>query len=212
VVLERGFAGVSARELAAEIGISPGLLHHYFSSMDEIMGAAVELFAEEDIAQLEAAVDPGAEPLRKLDQLLRFFAPIPGDRSCQLWVDAWMESRHNRALRQPVRRLNDRGIDLLELLVREAVADGDARTDDPRRSALLLGALLDGLTIQVVVLQSIDRDASLVLLRHAAELELGLVPGSFAELARALRPARRLRTSMGSRPKATERRPNRAKA
>lgn len=196
VVLARGFSRVSARELAGEIGVSAGLLHHYFSSMDEIRGAAVALFAEEDVAQLEEAVDPTAEPLQRLDQVLRFFAPVPDDRAWNLWVDAWNESRHTTEMQDPVRRLNQRSLDLIADVVADGVATGRFASDDPRASALVIGAMMDGLVIQVVVLHAVSHDEGLAVLRRTAELELGLPPGTLA--GRVVRPPspRRVRTTM----------------
>ena len=42
VMLRQGMAATTARDVAAEMGTSSGLIHHYFASMDELHAAAFE--------------------------------------------------------------------------------------------------------------------------------------------------------------------------
>jgi AcrR family transcriptional regulator len=199
VVLARGFAGISARELAAEIGVSAGLLHHYFSSMDEIRGAAVQLFVEEDLAQLDAALATHTDPVRTLDEVLRFFTPAADDQAWALWMDAWTASRHTPEMQLPVRRLNERSLATIARVVADGVASGAFTSPDPGASALLIGTMMDGLTIQVLVFQTVEPHRGLALLRRTAELELGLAPGTLGSGRARRRPARRVHTTMRGR-------------
>ena len=38
-----GFAGTSVRAIAAEAGVDPALVHHYFGTKDDLFLAALEL-------------------------------------------------------------------------------------------------------------------------------------------------------------------------
>ena len=42
LVARKGFAGVTLREVATEVGVVHGLLRHYFSSRDELVAAAFD--------------------------------------------------------------------------------------------------------------------------------------------------------------------------
>lgn len=190
VVLREGFGRTSVRDLAAEIGVSPGLLHHYFPSLDEVMVRAVELFRDEDLEQLDAALTGGAAgvgeagaalpPLVRLDRALRFCVTLPEDQTTRFWVESWAEALRNPGLSTPIGELNEAWVVALAGLVEEAVARGDAECDDPRGTALRLVAALDGLAVQGLVHRAIGPGDLLPHVRRTAELELGLAPGTLA--------------------------------
>jgi AcrR family transcriptional regulator len=194
VVLRAGFGRMSARELAAELGVSPGLLHHYFPSLDEVMVRAVELFTAEDLDQLAAAVGaPDVPPLVRLDRLLRFCEPTAEDPSCRFWVESWAEALRNPGLREPTSRLNDLWQQGLVELLTEAADAGHATCPDPDGTARRLLAVVDGLTVQSLVHRSLGPGEFLSLVRTAAESELGLPSGTLAD-ATGDRLHRRVRT------------------
>ena len=47
VMARRGIAGTTVRDVAAELGTSSGLIHHYYSSMDELLAEAFGLSAQD---------------------------------------------------------------------------------------------------------------------------------------------------------------------
>ncbi len=50
VAVRKGLASTTVRDVAAEMGTSSGLIHHYFDSMDEVLAAAFERVAAHDLA------------------------------------------------------------------------------------------------------------------------------------------------------------------
>lgn len=58
--VERGYAGVGMRELAAASGVSKSALYHYFDSKDALFGAVVDHVAEADAAAIRLQITPGA--------------------------------------------------------------------------------------------------------------------------------------------------------
>jgi len=49
VALVKGLASTTVRDVAAEMGTSSGLIHHYFASMDDVLAAAFERVAVQDL-------------------------------------------------------------------------------------------------------------------------------------------------------------------
>ena len=45
VMARRGIASTTVRDVAAELGTSSGLIHHYYASMDELLAEAFEQVA-----------------------------------------------------------------------------------------------------------------------------------------------------------------------
>ena len=56
VASRKGLASTTVRDVAAEMGTSSGLIHHYFDSMDEVLAAAFERVAREDLIETEGCV------------------------------------------------------------------------------------------------------------------------------------------------------------
>jgi AcrR family transcriptional regulator len=56
VAVRKGLAGTTVRDVAAEMGSSSGLIHHYFASMDDVLAAAFERVAERDLEATAAAM------------------------------------------------------------------------------------------------------------------------------------------------------------
>jgi DNA-binding transcriptional regulator YbjK len=66
---ERGLHAVTHRDVAAAAGVSPGSTTYHFSSLEDLVTAALELFVEDEVARVEAATAglAGAGPEQVLD-------------------------------------------------------------------------------------------------------------------------------------------------
>lgn len=172
-VTEVGFGRVTVRRLADQLEVSPGLLHHYFGSVDEAIEQAFALLAAETREELERAVDPRAEPAEQLAQLIDYFVPEPDDRVSVRWLEAAAEATRNPALRTPVKELNEHFHDMIVAIIRQGVRTQAFTCDHPEVTGRLLGALLAGVTINVTSLRAQTRDEALALLHRACSTELG---------------------------------------
>jgi AcrR family transcriptional regulator len=65
LILDEGHAAVTARRVAAETGVNPGLVHYYFHSMDELFLAVFRHGAEANLRRQARALS-SREPLRSL--------------------------------------------------------------------------------------------------------------------------------------------------
>lgn len=66
VIGERGATSLTSATLAQEVGLTPGALFRHYASLDEILGAAVDLAIEAVDATLPAEHLPPGERLREL--------------------------------------------------------------------------------------------------------------------------------------------------
>jgi AcrR family transcriptional regulator len=181
VARRKGLASTTVRDVAAEMGTSSGLIHHYFASMDEVLAAAFERVAGEDLEQTELILDDVGEPREHIRGFLASYAPVGDDWAFQLWLDAWAEAARRPMLRAVSSRLNLGWAALLERAIRAGVADGSFRCDDPTAASWRILSMIDGLALQVVAHQTIvDRSDMLAWAATAAERELGLRPGDLA--------------------------------
>ena len=187
VMARQGIAATTVRDVAAELGTSSGLIHHYYSSMDDLLAEAFEQAARSDLLEVLAAVAQGRDPLEKLaiffDTYERGMRDGSGDFGMQIWLDAWAEARRRPALRRTSRRLNEEWQRVLARIISDGVRAGDMACDDPDAAAWRILSLLDGLILQVVahgdVMSLADADAWA---RAGAERELGLRAGALGGL------------------------------
>jgi AcrR family transcriptional regulator len=181
VARRKGLAATTVRDVASEMGSSSGLIHHYFETMDDVIAAAFERVAGQDLVETEALLRDAGDPTAVVRGFLSSYAPVGEDWAFQLWLDAWAEAARRPALREVSGRLNLAWAAMLERAIRAGVADGEFRSDDPAGAAWRILSVVDGLALQVVAHQTIvDRSDMLAWASVAAERELGLAPGTLA--------------------------------
>ncbi len=178
VAVTKGLASTTVRDVAAEMGTSSGLIHHYFGSMDEVLAAAFERVARQDLVASAALMAGAGSPVDALRAFFASYTPADKDWAFQLWLDAWAEAARRPAVRAVSEALNLEWQGLLESTIRRGVADGSFVCADPVRAAWRILSLLDGLALQVVAHgTTLSRDDVVTWSTQAAEVELGLAPG-----------------------------------
>ncbi|MEZ5192181.1 MAG: TetR family transcriptional regulator C-terminal domain-containing protein [Nocardioides sp.] len=181
VMQRQGIAATTVRDVAAVLGVSSGLIHHYYDSMDELVAVAFERAARADLEETVTAVAAGGDPLAQLRLFFDTYARSDTDSGMQLWLDAWAEAARRPALRRTSRRLNEEWQALLADVIAAGSGAGLLACADPGAAAWRVLSLLDGLALQLVahgdvltVAQADDWS------RGAAERELGLAQGTLS--------------------------------
>jgi AcrR family transcriptional regulator len=178
VARRKGLASTTVRDVAAEMGTSSGLIHHYFESMDDVLAAAFEVVARQDLAVSAALMREAPSAVEALRIFFRTYTPADKDWAFQLWLDAWAEAARRPAVQATSRQLNLEWQGLLEGTIRSGVADGSFLCPDPAGAAWRILSLLDGLALQVVAHGTTVTRADVVAWSTAAaERELGLGAG-----------------------------------
>lgn len=184
VALRKGLASTTVRDVAAEMGTSSGLIHHYFESMDHVLAAAFEKAAGADLAVTVTAMAEAHDPLHKLVAYLVSYTRVDQDWAFQIWLDAWAEASRRPALRRASVKLNVAWQKLLVDAIRSGVEMGKMACDDPEAAAWRILSLQDGLSLQVVAHGTIlDRITVSEWVGRMAELELGLEEGALTRAA-----------------------------
>ncbi len=181
VMVRRGIAATTVRDVAAEMGTSSGLIHHYVVSMDDLLAEAFDRVASGDLDRTVRAIGADGDPVARLSLFFASYHRADEDWAVQLWLDAWAEAARRPALQRTSRRLNEAWQALVADLVRDGVRAGMMTCRDPDAVAWRIISLLDGLALQVVAHGDlVARDDALRWAVQSAEAELGLEPGSLA--------------------------------
>lgn len=145
---DHGHAGLSARRIAAEAGVSAGLINHHYAGIEDLVAAAYETVATELLAAIMehvAAADP--HPRARLTAFFEAsFSPRVLDPTLlRIWVVFWSLLPHTPVLKEIQNRTF---ADYRASLERELAALAEAERFvgfNARRAALGLSSLLDGL-------------------------------------------------------------------
>lgn len=68
----RGYASLTMRELAKELGISTGSLYHYFPSKEDIFGEMIAWLSNRDVQRVVSQIPPDAPLETRLKILIQF--------------------------------------------------------------------------------------------------------------------------------------------
>jgi AcrR family transcriptional regulator len=186
VASTKGMANTTVRDVAAEMGTSSGLIHHYFASMDDVLAAAFAEAAGADLASTEAAMGNCHDAAHKLAAFFAAYTRSDEDGAFQLWLDAWAEASRRPALGATSQRLNVAWQRLIAATISAGVAEGTMVCDEPDATAWRVLSLLDGLSLQLAAHPGvIERDVAVAWAMEALETEVGLPPRSLCRPARA---------------------------
>ncbi|MFJ2877130.1 TetR/AcrR family transcriptional regulator [Streptomyces sp. NPDC086796] len=176
--LQEGLECVTRQRIADGLGVQPGLIHHYFPVVEELVA---EAFTSATTAELDGLLPSTAAPERvggdALRTLQRFFTLISGaefDDISRLWINARHLSRYRPALRDQVVSQELRWCHRIEQIITEGVEERSFRCDDPWAAAVRILAVVDGAGAYINT-SADQRMAPLAdLARRIAEAELGL--------------------------------------
>jgi AcrR family transcriptional regulator len=173
-----GLESLTLRRVADELGVYPGLVSHYFQTVDELVVAAFRHAVTTESAECYAAAASEPNPLLRLRRLLASLIGHERDGVSLLWLDAWSAFRHRAGLAVEVNRQMAVDKQRLGELVAEGVAAGQFHTADPTASAARIYAVVDGLSVLAAVGPAEDYAAVHELVFTNAERELGVAAGA----------------------------------
>jgi len=172
-----GLESLTLRRVADELGVYPGLVSHYFQTVDELVVAAFRHAVSTESAECYAAAADGPTPLDRLRALLASLIGHERDGVSLLWLDAWSAFRHRAGLAAEVNRQMAVDKQRLGDLIADGVAEGQFHTADPTASAARIYAVVDGLAVLAAVGPDVDYTAVRDLVFTNAERELGVAAG-----------------------------------
>ena len=147
-----GHEGVSVRRISAAAGVSIGLINHHFPSKSGLIAETYETLAlslQDSIR--EQAENKAIPPRARLSDFFRAsFAPeILDPQLFNVWVVFWSMVAHSSEIRAVHDRTYGKYRSILESLLGQMVAAGEAPAFKLRPAAIALSALLDGLWVEL---------------------------------------------------------------
>lgn len=153
VILSKGYHRVTTQDIAREAGVSTGIPHHYFTSLDAILFATLEHVAEEMRRFIVEQIDGAPTPPAKLEAYV--LGESPRHRLIRegwlVWLEYWADAIRDPRLAEFHRRRYDWWRDKLTGILHLGIADGSLYAGDVDDAVRHLIGLVDGLSIQASV-------------------------------------------------------------
>ena len=195
LIASDGIDDVRIARVANRAGASTALVHHYFSTREELLEQAL-LHSFDRVAddrfggKHEADASATAGLARMIDECL----PLPGlqEREWVLWVELWLRAARDPALRPVAAQLYERYRDWVAEVIRAGIESGEFAAADPDSLAERTMAFADGFGVRALL-----RDPQVDTERARREIaalladELGLEQAPSAEPALRRRARRR---------------------
>jgi AcrR family transcriptional regulator len=177
VAIDEGLERVTAKRIAEQLGVVPGLVNHYFPAVDDLVAASFGYATQAERAEIYGVAFVAARPLDQMRRLVGELLDPTRDAVSLLWLDAWQASRRRPALlKEVVVQMNADSAELSRL-IQAGVEAGEFRVDDATSTATRIMALVDGLSIRAAIRSRIDYDVVAALVLRTTETELGLGAG-----------------------------------
>jgi len=152
-----GLAAIRVADVAEALGVSPGLVFYHFGSKDALVAEAFGYAVDQDLHRLDQAVARGTDSVDRLRRVLRLYGPTGPATGWRLWIDAWALAQREPTIRAVLRRMDRRWCAVLRSVVDEGVSEGAFVCPDPDGMVTRVSALLDGLSIAMLVYGSVSR-------------------------------------------------------
>lgn len=184
-IAEDGIDDVRIARVAMRAGASTALVHHYFSTREELLEEALmhsyELAAEDRFGQ---PVDPDASATERLKVMIDECLPLEGRQHQEwiLWVELWLRAVREESLRPLAKRLYTSYREWMLTVIRHGAERGEFEVEDPEASADVAIGLLDGLGIRSMIGDpAMDVEKVRVLAATRIARELGIEPEALTE-------------------------------
>jgi AcrR family transcriptional regulator len=184
LIASDGIDDVRIARVANRARASTALVHHYFSTREELLAEALTHSFETAGSDRFAAAPEGEDATRGLARAIDACLPLPGaqERDWTLWVELWLRAVRDESMRPLAADLYRRYHEWIAAAIEVGIRSGEFRTErEVGEIADLAVAVIDGAGVRALI-----RDPALGVERARAlvgELlcdELGLEPGALA--------------------------------
>ncbi|WP_341368861.1 TetR/AcrR family transcriptional regulator [Yoonia sp. BS5-3] len=145
LIADHGFAAVSMRQIAAEVGVQAGALYNYTPDKQSLLFDLMQGHMDDLLGALEAAAFQG-DALTRLEAFTRFHIRFHLPRADQVFV-SYMELRNLSAANfAEIEKMRHRYEDALEDILRVGQAEGVFAVADTRVATMAIIGMLTGLS------------------------------------------------------------------
>lgn len=157
VMVKRGVMALRVADVAREAGVSPGIVHYYFASKDDLIRETFEDNFSASVERRSSILEREVPVDEKLSLLLDSY--VPRDEvtreSWHVWMELWVGALQDERLRELNETAYGQWRHLIGGVIAEGIEGGVFASDDPESEVNQLIAMLDGLAVQALLGSSV---------------------------------------------------------
>lgn len=158
VITDRGLVDTRIQDIAEQCGVSPGLILYYFESKDRLLVEALTLANDTFYLAMSRELRKMPSAKDRMGRLIELSVPglLPEYTLLDewaLWLEIWVRALRDPEMAKERESLDRRWIQTLADVIRYGRSTGEFSVEDlePEDLALQLGAMMDGMAIQVLL-------------------------------------------------------------
>jgi len=144
IALDEGLGRVTARRLADAIGVRPGLVTHYFPTVDQLLAEIFSALGAAGRLGFSHVRHSELSPTEYLRGLVGRYTGMERDPVSLMWLEAWRQAADRPQLRAAVTAQMETDAAELTALIAQGVAAGEFLLTDPSRTSIRIFGILDG--------------------------------------------------------------------
>jgi AcrR family transcriptional regulator len=146
VFAREGFANARMEDVAAESGLSKGLLYWYFKNKEEIIVSIADLLFGAEFRKMQNLSLEGRTAHETLEDYLEIFLQDMGGmlKIAPVIYEFYALAFRNTPVRHVMREYLRRFVTILEPVVQNGMDNGEFLPGDARQTAIAIGAALEG--------------------------------------------------------------------
>jgi AcrR family transcriptional regulator len=161
VLASQGFAGTTIARVAAEAGVSRGLLHYYFKSKEDLLARMLRRSTEESWRIIRDLVTRSNSPEELADNVthaMREYSRTHGS-ALSLLAEGLAVARNHPRIRDEMTALHREGQAIFSEAFEALGSDGKVEISIPARGlSTVLIALFDGLGLELQTISGLGED------------------------------------------------------
>lgn len=158
VITDRGLAETRIQDIAERCGVSAGLILYYFDSKDRLLAEALTHANDQFYLRVSRELRRMPEARARLDRLIQLSVPglLPEYGLLDewaLWLEIWVRALRDPQMAKDREALDRRWVQSIAEVIRYGRQNREFPSDghDADDLAMQLGAMIDGLAIQVLL-------------------------------------------------------------
>ena len=178
VIVERGYAESRIADVAERAGTSPALVIYYFKTKDQLLTEAMRFSEDTWYEAGTRRMEQIPTAAGKLEEIVAMCclpeADTEPETSWVLWLDLWSQAARHPEVAIVRRKFDERWRALIRSLVVAGQESGEFGPVDPDDFAVLMSSLLDGLAVQIALVdQVVDASRAFELTMRLIAAQLG---------------------------------------
>ncbi|NMP17497.1 TetR/AcrR family transcriptional regulator [Thalassotalea sp. Y01] len=119
ILVRDGYAGLSMRKVAREMGITAGNLQYYFATKDELMSAVLDNILHAYMQQFDAIRNTNTIEAQFKELIQALFSDVYSEKAVKLFPELWAMASNDLLVKEKVSAMYETYRRMLSVLIKE---------------------------------------------------------------------------------------------